>query len=447
MGMSETGVVVEPGRAFQSQGFVVLLLVVGGAALAWGMYALAFASAIPTAVSMFNVALGSALVLTTMVFVLPELSAPQPIPLRTYLGKTAPISAVEEPEPEGAVEPPPEPTAPVEPPRPAPTVAVPGGLSIHSLREYLDAMAHIEAMWERHVSLVLSAPPEPSKEAHSPPSGPSRNTPNLVEAEVLAFYSAASTGVPRLPNEDAMSYVARSQTGSLSRTPSSDLDLARMASGDILEAHRTLSRSEFETLTQRVKGKLSEIGERIGIVRGATEAMDDYASRLYQFSRRSDPHSRISHPEPSLPKGSYPPIPFPPSIKPEVTVDTSGPTRNPEARVAPLSPVPGLSFPSSSGEEDTRRSLVWSLALFQGFLKSYFTSDEIDAIAHQALTSEGSTPSANPKGDEGELLVHARLLRNAILLAKRRSRTPEELAGIAAELDRFVATLVETGFK
>ncbi len=456
---------IEEGQALQSRGFVALLLLVGIAAVIWGLYEFFLADPVSETLSVFNIALGAVVVLATLIFVMPELSATEPIPLRTYLGNVpevedpAPVEKVEEPAPVAAPPPPvvvaPLPVVAAKSETPAP---VPG---LASLREYLDLMNQIDAKWEKHVGAVLAATPVSiTREPERAPVKPARPGSPLLEAEVLAFHSAASTGVPRSPNEDAIAYVERSQKGIPSRTPPNDVIATRAASADILEAHRALSAQEFEALTARVKGKLGEIGERVGVVRGATEALNDYAARLYETARRLE----IASARPLVPSPSWEtksaffnrillPEPRPPLAPPSPESDqdeasepapvTAPASASPEKPTVRYGPVPGMITTAAVSEDEPRRSLVWSLALFQGFLKSYFNSDEVAAISREALAS-AMDPS---ESSDNELALHARLVRNAILAARRKSRTPEELAGITAELDRFVATLVETGFK
>jgi hypothetical protein len=105
--------------------------------------------------------------------------------------------------------------------------------------------------------------------------------------------------------------------------------------------------------------------------------------------------------------------------------------------------VAGLSAKVSSEREDAEHSLTWTITLFRGFLKDYFSPREIEGIAAEAIGNQ----QANPGGKEGELLTYSRLLRNAIIANQKRVGRDAETSRILGEFDQFVLTLMETGFK
>ncbi|MCL4324379.1 MAG: hypothetical protein M1144_02810 [Candidatus Thermoplasmatota archaeon] len=408
--------VVERGRALHNTSFAALLILVGAAAFIWGIYELIIVDPVSNLIALFDITLGGTIIFATFVFVLPEAAVPEPVPLRTYLGATAVTSEK---------------------------------LSLDSLNEYLEVLDKIDTKWSGHIAKVTAQASEPDEPPSPPPSKEKSRSETLIESEVLAFYSAKATGIPRSANEDALTYVSRSQAGTVSKDPPEDMVVARVCSSDVLEAHRTLSPAEFERLTRVVGGHLTEIGERIGIIRSATESMDDYASRVWSSAKLMEsvklkipkPVQRVIH---RAPESSSSPEKIPPDGT-QSTSYSSTPTSvpaSPPLRPPTLSQVPGITRAMGDKGDNANKSLVWSLTLFQGFLKSYFSTEEIEEISRETL--EAKLPPGSPVGSE--LLQHSRLVRNAIIAAKSRSNSPEELDRILSEMDRFVATLVETGF-
>lgn len=245
----------------------------------------------------------------------------------------------------------------------------------------------------------------------------------VVEAEVLAFHTALSTGIPRRQNEDAAVYVNRINHMvppglGASPIPSANA-VGESVAEDLLEAHRTLSPRNLALLGEAVESRVNEVGSRVGVLRGKYEDLSSYATRIKAASR-----SPVR-------------VPIP---------------------VSPLTPVPAASPPASSGgtlntilhsstpiSQAQTRSLTWALALYRGFLQNYFSAADIDRIAKE-VEAESPWVATSPRS-ENDLLTYSRLLKNAIIASQRTASPPIDVNRVLREFDQFVEMLKETAPK
>ncbi len=384
---------VETGGDLHNRAFVAGLLLVGSAAVVWGLYLLLTGDTID-APAIFAIAIGGSILVVTAFFIIPELSsAPAPVPLP--LVAASPSS---------------------------------NRLPIETMREYLTLLSQAEEKWLKHLDAVTSAQsaPAPGPAPRVVPvavAAPPRETlaaksvDERVESELLAFDTAIQTGMKRRANEDALSYVGRVQAdrpaGSRSLPPVTASVAAESMVEDLLEAHRTLPSRSLSQLGETIQERVNQVGASVGVGRSPGEPMMDYANRL---------RSKLTAPAP------------PPAAKPTLDFILRPPARPAAGVAAAPKPAPPVSPPPGQNP-----GLTWALALYRGFLQNYFNPTEIDQLSKDVVASSSGTPRG--ARSEEELLMYSRLVKNAIRASQRTSRAPSEVDKVLREFDQFVELL------